>query len=472
LRNRARVYIHMAPKLIVRAAALAVALATTAAPAHAVDDPATTLAGKAGEALSAECRSNDQPEETCNQIPVGNHASAAAVAAYADSWTHRALTLQYALANDVPFADAPWVGTHNSFNSMAYGYTPSRSDSNQQLSLTDQLAIDVRSVELDVHWWNGQPTVCHGADFNAGCSTEGPVGPYLDELATFLNEHSDQVVLLYLEDHIGNAEGYDTVTSELDRAFGTKLYKSSGGDCSQPLPLDVTRDDLLSAGKQVVIVATGCGGGSAWSEMVFDWSGDVHSESRPRGYGDFPDPGCETDFDRATYESQIVRYFEDSTFVTSVGSTGELVTTPDDGITPETAAAMMRCGVDLTGLDQLLPDDGRLDALVWSWEQDEPNATGDCATQDRETARWEATSCRAQARRAACLKPDGTWLTTNKAVAYKKAAAACEKQGASFAVPRTGYENQLLRAATPDTAATTWLGYRLTGDRWQATPAL
>ena len=464
---------HMGPKLFVRAAVLIAALATSAAPAHATDDPVTTLAGKGGEDVSAVCRANGQPEETCNQIPVGDHASPRAVDAYADSWTHRALSLQYELANDVPFANAPWVGTHNSFNSMAYGYTPSRSDSNQQLSLTDQLRIDVRSVELDIHWWNGQPTVCHGADFNAGCSTEGPVGPYLDEIAAFLDDHSDQVVLLYLEDHIGNADGYDMVTSELDRAFGDKLYKSAGGDCSQPLPLDVTRDDLLDAGKQVVIVASGCGNPGAWSQMVFDWSGDVHSESRPVGYGDFPDPGCETDFDRATYESQIVRYFEDSTFVTSAASTGPEagVATPDDGITPETAAAMMRCGVDLTGLDQLLPDDGRLDALVWSWKQDEPSAAGDCAIQDRETARWEATSCSAAARPAACVTPQGAWLTTNKAVTYRKAAAACAKQGASFAVPRTGYENQLLRTATPTGTGTTWLGYRSTAGHWSATDA-
>jgi hypothetical protein len=461
----------MGPKLILRAAALAAALATTVAPAYATDDPATTLASKAGSALSAECRDNGQPEETCNQIPVGNHASQAAVAAYADSWTHRALTLQYQLAGDVPFANAPWVGTHNSFNSMAYGYTPSRSDSNQQLSLTDQLAIDVRSVELDVHWWNNQPTVCHGADYNAGCSTEGPIGPYLDEISAFLNDHSNQVVLLYLEDHIGNAEGYDMTTSELDRAFGDKLYKSTGGDCSQSLPLDVTRNDLLNAGKQVVIVASGCGNPGAWSQMVFDWNAPVHSESRPVGYGDFPDPGCETDFDRATYQSRIVRYFEDSTFVTSAASTVPEagVATPDDGITPETAAAMMRCGVDLTGLDQLLPDDGRLDALVWSWAQDEPTATGDCAIQNRKTGRWRATSCTAAARPAACLTPQKTWLTTTKAVTYKKAASACDKQGASFAVPRTGYENARLQAATPQSIATTWLGYRRESGEWRAT---
>jgi len=446
------------------------ALALVAPPsAHAVDDPVTTFTNKAGEAVSHTCRSNGQPEETCNQIPVGKHASPAAVAAYADSWTHRALTLQYELANDVPFANAPWIGTHNSFNSMAYGYTPSRSDSNQQLSLADQLRIDVRSVELDVHWFNGEARVCHATGEHAGCSTEGPVGPYFDEIAAFLSEHSDQVVLLYLEDQIGNADGYADVTGELERAFGAKLYRSPSGECSD-LPLTITRNDLLEAGAQVIAVASGCdGGGPAWAEMVFDWSGPVHSESRPRGFQDFP--GCGPDFARATYDSRIVRYFEDSTFVTSTASTVGAAGS-DDGITPATAAAMARCGVDLTGLDQLLPDDGRLDALVWSWAENEPNPTGDCVVQRPETGRWEATSCSAGRRPAACLAPDGSWLVTTRAVKRKQAPSACKKQGASFAVPRTGYENSLLREATPQNVATTWLGYRLTGGRWQATPAL
>src|SRR5688572_13743269 len=97
----------MRPKLALSAFAL-VSIMAIAAPAHAVDDPVTTPTNTAGESVSHTCRDNGQPEETCNQIPVGNHASPAAVAAYADFWTHRALTLQYALANDVPLANAPW----------------------------------------------------------------------------------------------------------------------------------------------------------------------------------------------------------------------------------------------------------------------------------------------------------------------------------------------------------------------------
>ena len=122
---------------------------------------------------------------------------------------------------------------------------------------------------------------------------------------------------------------------------------------------------------------------------------------------------------------------------------------------------MMRCGVDLTGLDQLLPDDGRLDALVWSWAQDEPSATGDCAIQRRETGRWEAASCTGKPPRR--LPRARRRLAHNYTRDHLQEGRERNARGTvpSFAVPRTGYENALLREATPENVATTWLGYRL-----------
>ena len=34
-------------------------------------------------------------------------------------WVRQALGLQYELSSDVGYRDAPWIGTHNSFNSPA-----------------------------------------------------------------------------------------------------------------------------------------------------------------------------------------------------------------------------------------------------------------------------------------------------------------------------------------------------------------
>ena len=66
------------------------------------------------------------------------------------AWTQRALALQYSLASDVPLRNAPWVYTHNSFNSKAeMGPTLSDTDQNQQISITDQLDHGVRHLEID-----------------------------------------------------------------------------------------------------------------------------------------------------------------------------------------------------------------------------------------------------------------------------------------------------------------------------------
>ena len=161
----------------------------------------------------------------------------------------------------------------------------------------------------------------------------------------------------------------------------------------------------------------------------------------------------------------MVRYFEDSTKVTAGGSVVG-ATTRDDGITPATAAAMARCGVDLLGLDQLTVGDPRLDALVWSWAPGEP-ASGDCAVQ-RADARWEAGACSGR-HRAACRAADGSWRLTPRPESRLNAAPACAAQSAVFAAPRTGYEGQLLRVAMEAAGASeTWLGLTRTGESWRA----
>jgi hypothetical protein len=353
----------------------------------------------------------------------------------------------------VGLANAPWVGTHNSFNSTAeMGPTLSNTDSNQQLSLVDQLGLDVRSLELDLHWFPSAsgggfaPVVCHARgpeEGHAGCSIEKPLGPVLEEIAGWLRAHRDQVLLLYLEDDMG--EGHDEAAATLTRVLGETVYRPPAGGCSK-LPLDLTRDDVLAAGRQVVIVS-GCGSGAAWPGLVFDWSS--RGEERPHGYTDFPQ--CGSEFTRAEYDANLIRYYEDSTALTAgVGS-------PDDGLTPETTARVARCGVDLTGFDQLLPDDGRLEAMVWSWAEDEPRSdAGDCSIQ-RADGRWKARSCR-ERQPLACRASDGSWSVARR----------CARE-TRHAVPRTGHEGQLLRVAMQHAGVTAArLGQRRRGESWVA----
>ena len=373
-------------------------------------------------------------------------ASPVATAA-GDDWARASLADQYELGSSLPLRDAPWVGTHNSFNSEAeMGPTLSAQDANQQLTLLDQLDEGLRSLELDVHWFASlrgrglTPVVCHAADLHAGCSTEKPLGVVLREIAGWLRDHPDQVLLLYLEDHLDTEAGYDAGAAEVESALGPMLYRPAGerGECVQ-LPLAATRDQIRAAGAQVVIVS-GCGQGMAWPAVAFDWS-RAHEESRPRDFRDFPD--CGPDYTRGDYESKLIRYFEDSTQVTAGGSMAGAAT-PDDGIGPLTAGAMARCGVDLLGLDHVIPDDPRFTALVWSWAPDEPRRRPGCVAQY--AGRWYSLRC-VRRLRVACRLADGGWRVPRRLATHARAAAVCRRARAEWDVPRTGYEAQQLRLA-------------------------
>jgi len=112
--------------------------------------------------------------------------------------------------------------------------------------------------------------------------------------------------------------------------------------------------------------------------------------------------------------------------------------------------------VNLFGFDQLLPDDGRIAATIWSWAQDKPNrADGRCTVQRSDT-RWITRPCGTK-RRAACSTRDG-WRVTRQTITFGDARKACEKRNGTFSLPPTGYENMRLRAVSPGEV---WLAYRL-----------
>src|SRR3954454_4483039 len=280
-----------------------------------------------------------------------------AIQAYEKSWAHDTLAFQYRLANDVPFINAPWLGTHNSFNSIAQqGPALSTTDANQQLTLTDQLRLDMRSLEIDVHWFpsiyaNGQnaPVVCHAGAVSDhdGCSIEPLLGPVLDQLAGWLQDHHNQVLLLYVEDHLSG--GYDAASDTIRQSLGSLVYPTGSTDGTPvEVPGSLTRDQVLAHGAQVVIVSNSHdGGGAKWRSLAFTWNG--HGEETPHGFKDFPD--CGPNFKRPDYDTRLIRYYEDSTWL-SAGQSAATNSDEGEGLTPADVGAMTRCGVDLFGFDQ------------------------------------------------------------------------------------------------------------------------
>src|SRR3954467_12051812 len=248
--------------------ALAVVLLAPAGAAAAPDGPTANQCKQVDGHLVTPCYGADvlARDGQAHCKAVGACASdEPAIASYERSWTHRALAFQESLSRALPLRDAPWIGTHNSFNSIAeMGPTLSDTDSNQQLALTDQLRQDMRSLELDLHWLPSPyagganaPVVCHG-EGNAGCTIEKPLGPVLDEVAVFLRAHRDAVLLLYLEDQLDGADAHDAAAAAVREKLGSLVYAPPAGGACAKLPLELTKADVLRRGAQVVIVS-GCG---------------------------------------------------------------------------------------------------------------------------------------------------------------------------------------------------------------------
>ena len=422
---------------------------------------------KLAERMNAECRRAGVPTSAC-RIPLGHEAGDDVTAAYLKTWLHRTAAFQSRLGDPLPLRDAPWLGTHNSFNSVNDDPTLSKTDSNQQLSLTQQLDSDIRALELDLHWVPSvdrggaqAAVVCHGRgpeEEDLGCTNEHLFADVLPEIAAWLAKHPSEVLLLYLEDNLDDPAGYEETVHVLDDVLGSRIHRPSRAridpkkGCAD-LPLTMSRDDVRARGGQVVLVGN-CRSG--WASDVFGWD-DVHVESGSTAkYRDYPT--CDATYSRRVYDRKLVRYYEDSTFVSSATDpTWSPANQDAELLNPNRVAAMTRCGVNLFGFDQFLPGDGRILGSIWSWATDKPNRTdGRCAVQGA-GGRWTTRRCRTK-HRGACLV-GGKWVLTARAMGWEKARRACRHRGGRLGLPRSGYGNTLLR--TRARTGEVWLRYRL-----------
>jgi hypothetical protein len=334
----------------VRLAAAAVAVAgTLTAGAAAADNPLTPADGGTAAAAcyqsvgastagyrfcrsvqalewiaAADCRTplRDTPKarapEYCGVFD-GRRVSEARLDAYEHSWVHRALTLQRGLDAAAPLTEELFPHTHNSFNSSAYvvpldgslpAYYPTltNEDPNQVYSITDQLRMDIRGIEIDVHWvpspyarantggyW---VTMCHGTavdphtpavdrPVHVGCSDDRPLQSGLAELARWLRANPHEMVLLYLENQLdGNVQAHDITTTLIKRFLGARVLQPPStlqpGRCAD-MPLAETRADMLAHGKQVLIVGN-CGPGG-WNRWVFSRGPHWDESGDPTNYG-------------------------------------------------------------------------------------------------------------------------------------------------------------------------------------------
>lgn len=430
--------------------------------------------GNGVEAASAVCTPID-----------GRSNSSAAVDDYAaDAWTPKALAMQRVLDDDNPLQEELWTHTHNSYNSEGYAPAFYSTDPNQRYTLTDQLDMGIRAIELDLHYapsTSGDPAqngyavlVCHGGinqipgqpvRDHFGCGANDPLfSTRLDEVAAWVKDpgNADEVIILYLENNLADdlrdpAPAFAEVARLLDDELGSLVYKPPSDATCAPFPADVTRGDIREAGKRVLVVGE-CGGAPApWRGWVFNkdvprWKQGGVSKDEP-----FTQALCDARRNTTAwnYAANWIRHWGDETGLSHGAGDAR-------GITADDASAMVRCGVNMIGLDNLVPDDPRMDALVWSWQTEASTQGGDCAFQNGE-GYFQAGDCN-KPRKVACQSPSGDWAITKKPRKFKQATDQCAEAGASFAVPRTGYDNAQLEAAKG--SGEVWLNYTHTAAGW------
>ncbi|WP_226647584.1 phosphatidylinositol-specific phospholipase C domain-containing protein [Microbulbifer variabilis] len=358
---------------------------------------------------------------------------------FQNSWTGRALDLQRKIDNHTPMSENNILGTHNSYNSEVYracnfSVGCRYLDPQQEYSIKDQLRLGARFIELDVHWtakmeslfsYPKRLLLCHGfCSLNDKYATEG-----FNEVKDWLNDsaNQDEVIILYIEDHSDghHQDLYDQLTSR----FGDKIYYSGG---CQSIPTTLTKNQVLAAGKQVVLWKDGgCSGNTSMQNMAFTGLGEIG------------------------------RVWEDST---TIGTIGEIFSGGIERITANDVRNGFALGHNIINLDNMNTSDGRIAAAIWSWDQNEPNNLNneDCAMQWG-NGRWNDSNCSNQYSFACKNITDGSWAATASIGPWAYGSANCQALGSQYAfeVPTNSKDNQALKAAKEATGYDkVWINYQ------------
>jgi len=356
-----------------------------------------------------------------------------------NSWAGQSLDMQRGLDVYSPISNNNILGTHNTFNSEAYtscnfSVGCRYLDPQQKHSIKDQLRMGARFIELDVHWTTKMESLfsypkrlllCHGVcSINDKYATEG-----FDEIASWLADSNsqDEVIILYIEDHSQNHHG--DLYSQLYSRFGDKIYQSNG--CNS-IPDGLTKADILSAGKQVIVWNDGgCSSNTNMSNLAFTGLGNVN------------------------------RTWEDQTTLSSIANWWN--NNPSDTISSGDVRTLYETGANIVNLDDMVTTDGRIEAAVWSWDNNQPDNWGgaeDCASQWG-NGRWNDANCN-NAYGYACEDSLGNWAVPYNTGAWNEGAAACATLGGSyqFSVPTNSKANNLLKVAKDSGGFNTvWLNH-------------
>lgn len=377
-----------------------------------------------------------------------------------DADQKRRLALQHRLDYEVPLGQVTIVSSHNTYNSDDWGYPYP----NHQRDLIDQLNAGIRGVNFDVHSVGifVHEVLCHfSGDSSLFCRPQKAkdFSWGLQQLNNWLNDHPDEVVILVLEDYI-NDKRHDNASDAIRDNIGSKVYKPNLATRCDKLPLvTLTKQQVLDAGKQVIIATVdNCKHShSDWRSWVWDIKQTAYKGNKYK------------DADLTRRDNHWSFVYEDRSVVGVFSN----------NLSASEAADAMRKGAGVIALDMILKVNRHKDA-IWSWKANEPNSdvdNKDCALQSS-NSKWQAIDCSRNYYHA-CQHPlTGDWKLSASKGQWNKGDSACRSLGDYiFSMPVNAGENARLDAHKSAAGINNvWLNYTdkdkegiwLASHRWNA----
>lgn len=425
----------------------------------------------------------------------------------------RALTYQRNLtyAHSLCYAELP--ATHNSGTTLARGYgnrdqlfnkvlNASESNTymrtnNQFLTVTDQLNIGARFIELDVHYFAGAlhsghcsaisssiitdladtlesevKTLVDGSSSSSSSSsvqwTSALMGclPSLSgirselmrlhnetlyEVATWVKNNPDDLIVLYSEigTELYTYSQVDALLALFTTFFGDLVFTPSDFEAMGSSWTNFTLSDLIAKDKRVILVAT-----PKANDQMF-YMRDLCS-----GWSDVPTSGVSTDssgtfWGQTMNAGSIVRAYSSALHYGTMSESGlDGDSTIDTATQPgQVNASTLPVFVD-AGVNILAPDglDGKtMAAMIWSWASREPTTGDSVAAISATDGRWYGSTSTSGIGYVACVSSSNrtTWSVVSQG-------SSCPS-GYAKGAPKLAIENTALwavvKAAGSDASA-------------------
>jgi len=371
-------------------------------------------------------------------------------------------------------------------NKTAYVQT-----SDQWFSITDQLNLGMRMVELDTHWVDDELRIAHCGgqhsvdvdnflhaieEFEAlfgnvtwwdmetiGCdpslssipvNEQRSLASAFEEILTWVQQpqNSQEFLVIFFDDQPDLLwwGKVPVLVSLIDEYFGDLVYtpadQHKGG-----WPI---LSDLVASGKRIVF-NSGSDYGYSMSDNIFFKCGPELCNWTEPDVNWFTQlyPECTYLWNDTTLtrmnQGQILRP-ETSEIMYGFWSGGDAYLLNETTLPP-----LVQCNTNMPSPDNLSPD--RMAAQIWSWAKGVvPDGSGSmCSAERSSDGRWELVSCTPTKLPAACKKNGQgplsyIWVLTSPVT---HDALSCPS-GYTFACPSSGYENQVVRALITTSGAT------------------